>query len=53
MHPPHTGATPGWKISKIMKGLAKLSEDLANHTNVLIVLACTTLAVGIFAIDVA
>lgn len=53
MHPPHTGATPGWKISKIMKGLAELSEDLAYHTNVLIVLACTALAVGIFAIDVA
>jgi signal transduction histidine kinase len=37
----------------MMKGLAELSEDLANHTNVQIVLACTALAVGIFAIDVA
>ncbi len=36
-----------------MKGLAELSEDLANHTNVQIVLACTAVAVGIFAIDVA
>jgi signal transduction histidine kinase len=36
-----------------MKGLAELSEDLAKHTNVQIVLACTAVAVSIFAIDVA
>ena len=53
MHPPHTGTTPGWKISKMIKRLAELSKDLANPTNVQIVLACTALAVGIFAIDVA
>ena len=37
----------------MIKRLAELSKDLANRTNVQIVLACTALAVGIFAIDVA
>lgn len=36
----------------MMKGLAELSKDLANRTNVLIVLACSLLAAGIFIIDV-
>ena len=37
----------------MMKGLAGLSKDLANHTNMRIDLACTALAAGIFIIDVA
>ena len=35
------------------KGLTGLSEDLANHTNMQIVLICTALAAWIFVIDVA
>jgi len=45
--------SPRRKISKIMKRHARLSKDLANHTNVQIVLACIALAAGIFIIDVA
>ncbi len=37
----------------MMKGLAGLSKDLANRSNVLIVLACSLLAAGIFIIDIA
>jgi len=36
-----------------MQGLAGLSKDLANRTNVLIVLACGLLAAGIFIINIA
>ena len=36
----------------MMKWLAELSIDLADRTNVLIVLACSLLAVGIFIIDI-
>jgi len=42
-----------WKISKMMKGLAGLSENLTNHTTVQVLLTCTALAAGIFIVDVA
>ncbi len=45
--------SPGWKTSKMMTGIAGRSGNLANHTNVQIVLTCVALAAGIFIIDVA
>jgi len=49
----HGGIRQGGKTSKMMKALAGLSGDLANRTNLLIVLACSLLAAGIFIIDIA
>ena len=54
MYPLHVvGIRPGGKISKMTKALARLSEDFAHRTNVLIILGCSLLAAGIFIVDIA
>jgi PAS domain S-box-containing protein len=50
---PRRGIRLAGKTSKMMKALAGLSGDLANRTNLLIVLACGLSAAGIFIIDIA